>query len=391
MLVEKKNIIASYKTMPATAPKTTDYLRLNGTDITGRNQTTDDVLSKVSLTNGQVNVSADGTNSALLVSASTISFFGGIASLNTSGSTGDATLNVANLQTSVVTVNNVMNSITTSESLKITGSTASADLQDTVHLLDISGYGYATYRGKTKFFGNDGFDSTNKYELARLGDITANSSRLQSSIEAEITSEASARASADAKLQSSVEAEITSEASARASADAKLQSSVEAEITSEASARASADATLQSSVEAEITSEASARMSADAELYSTLEAYMNGSRQALLLWATEVDAGSFLTTSDMRLKDNVEEVSGAVGLVNALHPVFYNWISGESLNPGQKELGFLAQEVEAVLPQVVSTDNTDFKTKRVAYDRIVSVLVAAVKELDARLVVLENN
>ena len=118
---------------------------------------------------------------------------------------------------------------------------------------------------------------------------------------------------------------------------------------------------------------------------------MNGARQAALIWATEVDAGSFLTTSDMRLKDNVEEVSGAVDLVNALHPVFYNWISGESLNPGQKELGFLAQEVEAVLPQVVSTDNTDFKTKRVAYDRIVSVLVAAVKELDARLVVLENN
>ena len=77
--------------------------------------------------------------------------------------------------------------------------------------------------------------------------------------------------------------------------------------------------------------------------------------------------------------------------VKSLHPVFYNWISGApGINPGHKELGFLAQEVEAVLPNVVSTDGSDeFQKKAVCYDRIVSLLVAAVKELDGRLAALE--
>jgi hypothetical protein len=101
-------------------------------------------------------------------------------------------------------------------------------------------------------------------------------------------------------------------------------------------------------------------------------------------------AASHQTTSDARLKTDIEEVENGLGMVRSLHPVFYNWNNGTAnINPGHKELGFLAQEVEAVLPNVVSTDDSEFHQKAVSYDRVVSLLVAAVKELDARLAALE--
>ena len=83
--------------------------------------------------------------------------------------------------------------------------------------------------------------------------------------------------------------------------------------------------------------------------------------------------------------------------MKALRPVFYNWIDRESINPGRKELGFLAQEVEAVVPEVISTASDEMATKRVCYDRLVSLLVAAVKDqaatieaLAARVAALEH-
>jgi hypothetical protein len=103
----------------------------------------------------------------------------------------------------------------------------------------------------------------------------------------------------------------------------------------------------------------------------------------------DIDAASFNTTSDMRLKKDVEPVVNAVEMVMKINPVYYNWIDDRaSINPGHKELGFLAQELEAVLPNVVKTVHEGGEIpdmKRVTYDRLVSLLVAAVKELKAEI------
>ena len=63
--------------------------------------------------------------------------------------------------------------------------------------------------------------------------------------------------------------------------------------------------------------------------------------------------------------------------------------------PGGKQVGFIAQEVEKVLPEVVSTDSEGYKS--VSYDKFSAVLVEAVKELKkendelkARLLKLEQ-
>jgi hypothetical protein len=101
-----------------------------------------------------------------------------------------------------------------------------------------------------------------------------------------------------------------------------------------------------------------------------------------------VVADTFTQSSDARLKANVQTLNNAVGVVNGLRGVSYT-------RDGHDEIGLIAQEVELVLPQVVGTTETGYKT--VSYSNMVGLLVEAIKEqqktieeLNARLIKLEN-
>jgi len=96
---------------------------------------------------------------------------------------------------------------------------------------------------------------------------------------------------------------------------------------------------------------------------------------------------SFTTTSDARLKENVETLNNAVDVVNRLRGVSYT-------RNGKAEIGLIAQEVEQVIPEVVG-ESDGFKT--VAYSNVVGLLIeaikeqqATIKELTTRLEKLEN-
>jgi hypothetical protein len=106
-----------------------------------------------------------------------------------------------------------------------------------------------------------------------------------------------------------------------------------------------------------------------------------------------VNAGNFTTDSDARLKKDVETVENAMSTISQIRPVFYNWIdtNRQPVNPGHREIGFIAQELEEVLPNVVKTGNDEMNTKHVAYDRLVSLLVGAVKELSSDISTLKGN
>jgi hypothetical protein len=94
------------------------------------------------------------------------------------------------------------------------------------------------------------------------------------------------------------------------------------------------------------------------------------------------NAANFNTTSDATLKTNVETLSGSLNAVKSLRGVSFDWLEN-----GGSEIGVIAQEVEAVLPDVVSTNDEGIKS--VKYGNMVAVLIEAIKEQQLRIEALE--
>ena len=95
-----------------------------------------------------------------------------------------------------------------------------------------------------------------------------------------------------------------------------------------------------------------------------------------------VTATNFVSSSDARLKSEVETIADALALVSALRGVRFTM-------DGNRQIGLVAQEVEAVLPEVVRAD-VDTGQLSVAYGNIIGLLIEAVKELTARVAALEE-
>jgi hypothetical protein len=100
------------------------------------------------------------------------------------------------------------------------------------------------------------------------------------------------------------------------------------------------------------------------------------------------DASGNLTnsSSDVTLKKNVENITYGLNSIMSLKPVSYNWIP-ENLGI-QKEIGFIAQEVQSIIPEVIGINND--KTLSLDYPKLTAVLVKAIQELTARVQYLEN-
>jgi hypothetical protein len=84
-------------------------------------------------------------------------------------------------------------------------------------------------------------------------------------------------------------------------------------------------------------------------------------------------AGTITSNSDARLKTNVETITGALDKVLALRGVMYDRIS-----TGKREMGQIAQEAEAIVPELVFTDAEGIKS--IAYANTVALLIEAIKE-----------
>jgi hypothetical protein len=88
---------------------------------------------------------------------------------------------------------------------------------------------------------------------------------------------------------------------------------------------------------------------------------------------------NWLTNSDIRFKKNVVTLENSLEKVIAMRGVSFNLINSNSGNEmSVKNIGFIAQELEKVVPEVVVTGSDGFKS--VAYDKITAVLTEAIKE-----------
>jgi hypothetical protein len=83
-----------------------------------------------------------------------------------------------------------------------------------------------------------------------------------------------------------------------------------------------------------------------------------------------------MTTSDISMKKDIVSISSALGLVERMQGVYFRW-KDESVSA--RKVGFIAQDMEKILPEVVFTNPTD-GLKGINYAEITAVLAEAVKE-----------
>ena len=94
-------------------------------------------------------------------------------------------------------------------------------------------------------------------------------------------------------------------------------------------------------------------------------------------------------SSDERLKENIELIGSAVEKVEAMNGVTFDWVPMEGIHVHEgHDVGVIAQEVEKVLPELVTTRDNGYKA--VKYEKLTAVLIQAVKELSDRVKTLEN-
>lgn len=85
-------------------------------------------------------------------------------------------------------------------------------------------------------------------------------------------------------------------------------------------------------------------------------------------------------SSDERLKKDVQTISGSLDRLSRLRPVTYRWKDpAEHAGDSSMQYGFIAQEVEPVIPEWVGTNDRGFKT--VSQKGLDVMLVRSVQEL----------
>jgi hypothetical protein len=83
------------------------------------------------------------------------------------------------------------------------------------------------------------------------------------------------------------------------------------------------------------------------------------------------------TYSDERLKRNLSRIPAAIDKLKDLNGYYY--YLKNAADP-RRQVGVMAQEVERVLPEVVTTAKDEIGTKAVDYSRLTALLIEAIKE-----------
>ena len=134
---------------------------------------------------------------------------------------------------------------------------------------------------------------------------------------------------------------------------------------------------------------------------------INGGTQGVLVSGSaglKVNGSSVATTSDHRIKKNITDASGAYDLVDSINIRSYDYV--DTTRPRCK-YGFIAQEVEALIPEAVETSTGDFdefgnmlvsnsegathhEMKYVKKDLLFQLLFSAFKESQTKIALLED-
>ena len=127
--------------------------------------------------------------------------------------------------------------------------------------------------------------------------------------------------------------------------------------------------------------------------------YHNGQGYIMTWGSNGVISGDFNDTSDVNLKENISTIADGTTVINSLRPVKFDW---KDAKKGNNQHGFIAQEVEKVLPDAVEgNDYVENETglpedeptgngKNMNSNAVLAHAVKAIQELEARIKVLEG-
>jgi len=121
-----------------------------------------------------------------------------------------------------------------------------------------------------------------------------------------------------------------------------------------------------------------------------VEFYQDGSQVGNISVTSSVT--TYNTSSDYRLKENVVELTGATGRLKQLEPKRFNFIADTDTTVD----GFIAHEVQSVVPEAITGTHNEVDAdgnpvyQGIDQSKLVPLLVATIKELEARITALEN-
>lgn len=94
-------------------------------------------------------------------------------------------------------------------------------------------------------------------------------------------------------------------------------------------------------------------------------------------WDDIYATNATIQTSDIRLKENITALGYGLDTLMQLNPITYTWINRP--DRGTK-VGFIAQEVQPLIPEVVDVGNNSEKTLGLRYSDFVPILTKAIQE-----------
>lgn len=125
--------------------------------------------------------------------------------------------------------------------------------------------------------------------------------------------------------------------------------------------------------------------------------FYSGTSYAGGVYVNGQNSAQYQSTSDYRLKDNVSSMSDGISKVKQLNPIYYtNKQIGDVTDTTTVHNGFLAHEVQSIIPSLVEGDKDGAIDERgkgyqtLNYAGLTPTAIAAIKELIAKVETLES-
>ena len=101
----------------------------------------------------------------------------------------------------------------------------------------------------------------------------------------------------------------------------------------------------------------------------------------------EIHAGADIvaySSSDKRLKENIKPIENPLGKIAQISGNTFDWIENSEVHSHKgSDIGVIAQEIEEVLPELVTTRENGYKA--VKYDKVVALLIEAIKDQQSQI------